>query len=315
MRRTVAVGVGCAGLASGAVAVATSRIDVADTALVAIASFAPFLLLGTVIGAAAFALTRRWLPMLLSVVVIVVGSLPVVPLYVPAAAARADGPSLTVLQANLMLGRADPDALIDVVREREIDVMTVQELTDDAVAALDAAGVAEYLPYRFTAPYVGGAGAGIYSRFPLSEGRELDGFLLANVVADVDVGGTEPVRVFGVHPIPPYPNSRDWGRELTLLTEATTDAAEGRSGAVVVSGDFNSTHTHARFRRVTDRFADAADAVGAGILPTYPTDKWYPPVVGIDHVLARGAEFTAVDVIDVVGSDHRGLVARMSLHR
>ena len=67
----------------------------------------------------------------------------------------------------------------------------------------------------------------------------------------------------------------------------------------------------AQFRRLlTHGYADAARQAGAGYLASYPTDRWYGPVIGIDHVLVRSAAATSVRTVDLPGSDHRGVLAR-----
>ena len=83
---------------------------------------------------------------------------------------------------------------------------------------------------------------------------------------------------------------------------------------VIVSGDFNSTRSHSRFRDILDvGYDDAADRTGSGLIPTYPTDKPYPPLVGIDHILTRGASATSLQRITLPGSDHHGLIAQVSV--
>jgi endonuclease/exonuclease/phosphatase (EEP) superfamily protein YafD len=82
---------------------------------------------------------------------------------------------------------------------------------------------------------------------------------------------------------------------------------------VIAAGDFNATTDHAQFRRLLAHgYADAAQQSGAGYLPTYPNDRWYGPLIGIDHVLLRGGVGAAdVRTLGVRGSDHRALLARL----
>lgn len=284
--------------------------------VVALASFAPLLIAATVLGAVVALVGRRWFLLFATVVVASVGGSVFLPLYLPDAEASATGPSLRVMQSNLMLGLADPDEVVRLARDSEIDVLTVQELTFDAKASLDAAGLAERFPYRFVRPTpAGGGGAGIYSRFPLRAERELPTFVLSNLVADVDTGVGVPLRVYSVHPVPPYPTPAAlWASEMELLK--TEVAASTGITNVVVSGDFNSTRSHSRFRDILDiGYEDAADRVGGGLIPTYPTDKSYPAIVGIDHVLTRGGTATSIERITVAGSDHHGLVTEIALTR
>ncbi|MBY6538756.1 endonuclease/exonuclease/phosphatase family protein [Rhodococcus sp. BP-349] len=314
-RAIAAVVIGLGGVAAGLVAVVSSMLETRSMVVVGPASAAPLLLCVTVVGVVVCLLARRWWIAAASAVLLGLGAVVAVPLYVPGAAGVADaapGEPLRVMQANVKLGEADPQALVSSVRERRIDVLTVQELTEQSVGAFDAAGLSAALPYRFVAPYQGGAGAAIYSRFPLSNGRELPGYLLASVTADLDVGAAQPLRVYAVHPVPPWPTPTPvWASELDMLGD---ELAQASPGAVIVGGDFNSTHAHKRFRDLlTGGYVDAADAVGAGLIPTYPMDAWYPPVVGIDHVVVRDAQVRSLEAVDIVGSDHRGLVATVDV--
>jgi len=59
------------------------------------------------------------------------------------------------------------------------------------------------------------------------------------------------------------------------------------------------------------RTRGCAPAVGAP--PTYPTDRGIPPVVAIDHVLVADRTALEVDTVDLPGSDHRAVVARILL--
>ncbi|WP_278262576.1 endonuclease/exonuclease/phosphatase family protein [Nocardia sp. AG03] len=217
------------------------------------------------------------------------------------------------MQANLLFDGADPTALVEQVRARDVALLTVNELTRPAVDALGRAGLDEVLPHRYLAPGQTASGTGIWSRYPLSETVEYDGFVLNQISATAAVPEVGPVSVFAIHPVPPIYDTGVWADELTRLTAIIERAPTGRP--VVVGGDFNATHDHTRFRAmVSGRFADAGAQVGAGRLVTYPTDKRIPPVVGIDHVLLAGAHATGVETVDLPGADHRALLARIVLH-
>ena len=86
---------------------------------------------------------------------------------------------------------------------------------------------------------------------------------------------------------------------------------------MVVGGDFNATPDTAQFRDVLAAgYDDAADQAGAGLTRTYPSDRWFPPLIAIDHVLCRGAA-TAVraSTVEIDGSDHRALLVHLRLAR
>jgi endonuclease/exonuclease/phosphatase (EEP) superfamily protein YafD len=254
--------------------------------------------------------------MSLGVAALVVGASVAVqaPLFVPDREASGSGPQITVLQANLLLGQADPSALVAHVRDARVDVLTVNELTAHAVTRLGSAGIDAELPYRFLQPRPDGGGTGIWSRHPLSDGRALDQFELASLSARVDVPGAPNTLVFALHPVPPWPYPpRIWSGDLQRW-HALLGSLPDDSAPVIVSGDFNATYDHARYRALLgDRFRDAADETGAGILNTYPADRWFPPLIAIDHVLVHNASARHIETVDLPGSDHRGLLARITL--
>lgn len=84
--------------------------------------------------------------------------------------AVADGPVIGVPvrvgSANLYYGQTDPAAVVEFARG--LDVLSVQELTPEAVEALDAAGLAGVLPHRALTPGPGATGTGLYARRPLT---------------------------------------------------------------------------------------------------------------------------------------------------
>ena len=49
---------------------------------------------------------------------------------------------------NCRFGRANAAAIVSAVKKHDIAVLALQELTDDLVAQLDAAGLSDLLPYR-----------------------------------------------------------------------------------------------------------------------------------------------------------------------
>lgn len=226
---------------------------------------------------------------------------------------RHDGIRFEVLHANILLGKADTDAIVALVDEHEPDVLTVVELTPSAHERLVAAGLRTQLPYEFVSTASGGNGTGIYSRHPLSDVRRHDGYITELLSARVDVPTGPSPLVFAVHPVPPWPRRPEaWVRELAAIRQLLAKIPAD-DGPVVVAGDFNATFDHKRYRDLLGTYKDAAVEVGAGHLATYHADTWFPPVIAIDHVLVRDGAVTDVGVLDLPGSDHRGIRASLLL--
>ncbi|MET8798714.1 endonuclease/exonuclease/phosphatase family protein [Nocardia sp. NPDC004568] len=275
------------------------------------ASIAPYLMASAPVALAVWVAVRQWPGAVVAALVAAAAAWTQAPLYLDQPG-NGDDPELTVMQANLLFDGADPRALIQQVRDRQVGVLTVNELTPAAVDDLGRAGLDEVLPYRYLSPGRTATGTGIWSAYPLSGTVEYDGFVLNQLAATASVPGVGPVTVYAFHPVPPVYSTQVWADELSRLRDILDRSPADRP--VIAGGDFNATHDHSQFRALASgRFHDAADQAGAGHLVTYPTDKWWPPVVGIDHIVLAEARAVAVETVGLPGADHRALVARVRL--
>ncbi len=301
-------------LAAGAVAVfAAIRLGglARGFPLVPLVAFTPYVAAAAVALALAVLALRRWWAAAVAVVVAVALVGVVAPRALADDQPAAGGPTLRVLTINLSYGHADPERVVQLVRRHQVDVLSVQELTPRAVTALDAAGLARLLPHRVLEPHRGPSGSGVYAHYPL---RQLPASLpsgsFAMPRARLAVPGAPAVEVMAVHPWPPAGPGLvgRWRANLRSLP---------RPGSTVriLAGDFNATLDHAALRALLDAgYVDAAAQAGAGLVPTWPAGAPVPPPVTIDHVLAdRSCAIRDVEVFDVAGTDHRALLAAVTL--
>ncbi len=227
---------------------------------------------------------------------------------------QAEGPVVRVLTFNLLHGEADPDALVDLVREHRVDLLALQEYTQLADKKLRAAGLGRQLGHRVTEPRWEGKGSALYSRYPLAgEEPRVNPGGYRNARATVHVPGFGPVPVESAHPAAPYAAHQvsAWRAGLASQPPATP-AGEVR----LLLGDLNATLDHAPLRALLRTgYRDAARVVGRGLVPTWPyTGYGRIPRVTLDHVLAdRRVKVRTVAVHRVPGSDHRALYAELVL--
>ncbi len=233
------------------------------------------------------------------------------PLYV-ADPGDSGTPVLRVAASNLKFGSGDAQAVVDLVRSQQVDVLALEELTPDAVRRLHAAGLDDLLPYSIARPDPSFSGTGLWSRLPLQNTQEISGLAAHAVAGQVtDAAGTV-VTVAAVHPLAPGPYDHSGRDEDYSVLRATLAAIPG---PVVVAGDFNATRDQAPFRDLeSDGFRDAADQAGAGIVSTFPTNRGARPVVAIDHVVARDMAQRATGwiAVPIPRSDHLAVVATYS---
>ena len=307
------VAVGWLAVAAGVVALVARCAAWRWQPLIVAAGFFVYLTAAALVGGVLLATRRVWAGAAAAAVLAVAATAVLVPSYVASAPTLSAGRPLTVLQANLRIGAADPHRLVDQVRAQRADVVTVDELTQVELARLTDAGLSRTLPYHLTAPYPGGAGTGIWSRYPLTGAGRDDRFTFELLTARIAAPGAATIELVAVHLLPPWPySSKTWLHEMARLHALL--ARQPAGVPVVVSGDFNATGDHAQFRSLlTGGYHDAADQSGAGMLPTYPTDRPIGPVLAIDHILTRHADVADLRTLALPGSDHRALLAHLSV--
>ena len=309
--RRVLFGAGWCALVVAAVGVALYAGRWQLRELVLLTAGATYLMLGALVALLLFLAVRGWRSAVAAGIVLAAVLWTQVPLFVPdGRAAAGTGTELTIVQSNLLFGKADTAAVVAAVREQRVDVLTLDELTPAAVRELAADGIAELLPHHYLEPGPGGSGTGIYSRFPLTDRVQHDEFTLRNLSATLRHPVAGPISVFAFHPLPPTADHVVWAREM----RAVGDILDSSASPAVVGADFNATSNHTALRAlVRGDFAAAAEQAGAGRLPTYPADTSWGPLIGIDHILLSGGSAGQVRTFTVPGSDHRALLARVRL--
>ncbi|WP_412541439.1 endonuclease/exonuclease/phosphatase family protein [Longispora sp. K20-0274] len=281
-------------------------------------AYTPYVALGVLVPVGLALAARNWRASAAALVVAVALAAAVLPRWVPGDAGSADGPTLRLMSSNLLAGSADLRVLRGLVERHHVDVLSVQELTPEADAE-----IARWFPNRVAQPEEGVAGTGIYSVFPLARLRSLEpagtGFMMTGATVTTPAGAVE---LLATHPIAPSERelSGPWTDELNRLPRATP---HGR--VRILAGDFNATLDHAPLRAVLDSgYRDSGEALGRGLTWTWPNIP-HPattvlgvslPPVTIDHVLVdERVEVRGYDVYDLPGTDHRPVLAELTLPR
>jgi endonuclease/exonuclease/phosphatase family metal-dependent hydrolase len=225
------------------------------------------------------------------------------------------GVRVQMMTSNMRLGEADPNAIVQLVRDHDIDVLAVQEFTPEAEAGLKTAGLDQLLPYSSLAAETGATGSGLYSRFPITDpGVSRNGGGFNQAYGTVTPPGAQPLLVESAHPAAPYSVAalKDWHADLLAEPHADPNGT-----ARVLLGDFNSTLDHAELRNlVAHGYRDAASTVGQGLVPTwglYHGPRYLPPIT-IDHVLVdERIGVREVQVHRIPRSDHRSVLAWLTV--
>ena len=280
--------------------------------LTSVMFFTPYAAIGGLLVAGVAIALRNWAAAAIATFAAAYLMAVVLPRAVGDETARAAGhETLTVLSANVYLGRADPEALMAMVDRHRPDLLSIQELTPEFARRLRQAGIDRRLPYSALMTRPRGRGGGLYSRFPLTLLSHQTRFLFRMPRAILTLPDGERLRAIAVHPQPPNMDADRWREALESLPEA------GGGIPWLLIGDFNATFDHAEFRDLIDSgYRDAGDATGNGLVPTWPGSEGHPPwgPITIDHILAdRRLGIADFGVEDLPDSDHRAIHAQLVL--
>lgn len=214
---------------------------------------------------------------------------------------------LTVMTLNCRYGRADANAIVDLVRERRVRALALQELSADLVDRLEAAGLGTLLPYRSLGedrPDDNGGFNGIWTAYePAKAERCAVRIPAAQTPAVIIAMGDTLVRFVCAHTFSPMRGVRQWSEGIRGLAGLTLDTfndrlvghgdredewhgrTSGMRRVTVAMGDLNSGIDHASFRELLRAgWRDAALDEARGKRATFP--RWLPwPRLVLDHVL------------------------------
>jgi endonuclease/exonuclease/phosphatase (EEP) superfamily protein YafD len=227
-----------------------------------------------------------------------------------------DAPRLRVVTSNVRYASPDSTPLGMELAATGADVLLLQELDTDHLATIKAAGAFDPFPYSYVDTRSGSFGAGIWSRYPISDGETWEPGGLPMVRATITVDET-PVHVFNIHCKAPMRRRwiPIWKTQLAAVMSEANVAA--RTGPVVVAGDFNSTWGHEPFRRLLAgaQLRDAHVDDGRGLATTWPRGgRITPPLFRLDHVLVSEGLYV-LGTREGIGhtSDHRPVIADLAL--
>ena len=224
---------------------------------------------------------------------------------------------LSVMTLNCRFGRADPEEVVRCVRSYGVEVLALQEVKGNLLESLQTAGIHQLLPYltQGTASPDDNGGRNVIlsaARPAIAYPSALD--LPAAAVPLVELKTScGPVRVASVHPKSPQRGARQWGMGIAALARLTHPHAP-----TIVMGDCNATLQHPTFRAMLAKSGlhDASLHLKAGSHLTFPSASALPSLIEIDHILTDGNLVPqSMRALRIPGSDHRALVARLTLPR
>lgn len=230
----------------------------------------------------------------------------------PFAVPACDGPSVKIMSANIHFTNRDGDALTRTLSAENPDVAVIFEVTPAWSATLqEIAAQAGYTV--FADPRAGQYGSAVLSRFPVENIAFLGlGEGAPKLRGWVNIGEWR-IRLGGAHlgyPLSP-PGRALHAFETGKIVEFVDDwrgkdRAAGRTGALLILGDFNATPwSRTSARLFEDTGLENQISAFPGTWPTF-LPSWIR--IPIDQAFVAGnAAVTGARVIDNPGSDHQAI--------
>ncbi|NEC13330.1 hypothetical protein G3I34_13755 [Streptomyces sp. SID8014] len=219
----------------------------------------------------------------------------------------ATGGDLTVATHNVNADNPDPAATARDVAASGAEVVALEELSPDAVAAYREALAATY-PHHAVEGTVG-----LWSKYPLSDTEPVDiklGWTRAlRSTVDTPSG---PLAVYVAH-LPSVRVKLDAGftaGQRDNSAEALGLAIRGEKlDRVVLLGDLNGTMNDRALSPVTSQMRSTQGAAGDGFGFSWPASF---PMARIDQIMVQGVEPVSSWTLPRTGSDHLPIAARIS---
>ena len=220
--------------------------------------------------------------------------------------------SIRVFSGNLWWGKADPDGLVSLIREHQIDVFAAQELGFE-----NAEAIAGELPYGSLEPDATYHGMGIALRHP-GKSERIPLFYRDARRAVLDPGDwlglDHAVDLVNVHFQAPHslrPFPPPWVR-LQQVRGLERFFGENPAAVRALVGDFNASPIWPLYRRIARQLRDGAAEVAKrerrAVEATWGPTPDSPRLIRIDHAFVRGLEIERFRVLSIPGSDHSGIL-------
>lgn len=219
--------------------------------------------------------------------------------------------TLTFLTSNVLATNKNSEALIELVKQHQPDVLVTLESNHWWQSKLQV--LEDTMPFTMKCPLENLYGMHVYSRLPLTQTQIA--FLVESDVpsmhANVTLHSGDVVRLHFVHPAPPSPTENTYSSERDAELSVLARQVSEEAGPIIVTGDLNDvawSSTTRLFRKVSGLLDPR---VGRGMFNTfhagYPFLRW-----PLDHTFhSADFSFSFIKRMPSIGSDHFPLLTQL----
>lgn len=261
--------------------------------------------LGVVFTITFIIIKRRGPAVVAAGIALLIGVQSLLPWYIPRHVVSADFKTVRFLYANVWFKNTNHQAVTDLIRSENPDVIIGQEITQAWMEALRPLK-ADY-PHGMDLPIESPQGIMLLSRVPLAlvENVRIRSYNGPTIHAVLDLDGRK-VDLVTAHLAAPMSKRHVEARNEQM--RAMAEYLAGLGSPKILIGDLNCSMWSHGYAPIEDATGMINARKGFGILSSWPT-MWYFPGVPIDHCLVS-SEIGVKTVIagPHIGSDHYPMV-------
>ncbi len=248
-----------------------------------------------------FLIKNKLFPIILIFFLLVWNSSFIVPLYLQDSnLTKTAGDSLSILSMNLLASNTNYTEALELIREKDPDVLVVLELSPQWEKQLQELG--SRFAFRQMYPQKNNFGIGILSKIPMNSSvTDLGKFFPPSILSELEFNG-QPVFILATHPVPPV--NQDMFDFRNDQLEEIVKLSKRQNGNFILVGDLNTSSYSNHFQKLLEdgNFKDSRK--GFGIASTWPTD-YHIFRTTLDHFLLKGELKVLKRTTEKsIGSDH-----------
>ena len=236
------------------------------------------------------------------------------PVQPPAINVVNEGPTVKLLQWNMLAGNHQFDQGMSFLIEQDPDIIALQELTHPWLPHLGA--LESKYPFRKMIPTSDPMGIALLSKFPMEntrvlymeENNELP-FIESKIMIE-----NQPIKILNIHAKPAIGN--DFALSRLQQFKGIKSWHKSQEIPAVITGDFNATPWSQAMKTITSDSNMVHASQGLGFQWTWPANLWLPFLnIPIDHTLYNKQRFKVVhrQMGPNLGSDHKPIVTTLQL--
>jgi endonuclease/exonuclease/phosphatase (EEP) superfamily protein YafD len=254
---------------------------------------------------------KQWRWLVAALICVLISGFSVVPWYFPNGQSGA-GHRVRLLLSNVYVGNSRYEALTDLIRAEDPDLLFIQEVTPPWAKQLET--IRNEYPHGVIRDAEDAGGIASLSRLPLIQAGDagIGDYNGPSLEIRLNIGD-RLVHIINTHTPPPMGklHSQRRNEHFEVIAERVNDLPAPK----ILIGDLNATMWSPYFKRLVERTELVNAREGFGVLPTWPT---FLPVmkIPIDHCLvSRDIRVVGVRTGPHIGSDHLPLIVDLELER